>query len=391
VALPTERDSLYDPPLELGLFRAEQPVRRLQYADGHVGWLVTSDELARAVLTDSRITRRPEALHPQLERPAFEAVFAHGQPGVFVFVDPPEHTRYRRILAGHFNKRTLAELTSGLERRVADHLDAIERSGPPADLVEQFAFPIPSLTICELLGVPFEYHEEWHRHHHAVNSLDSTAEEGLAAWKALDEFMQALIRRKRAAPESDLLSVLAAESDLTDAELSGVGLLLHDAGHETTSSMLALGTMTLLTHPDQLDLLRANPEMIDGAVEELMRYLTIAQFGLASTATEDMELGGEVVRAGETVTVSVAAANRDPSRYEDPDRLDLGRDPQSHLGFGRGMHACLGQQLARMEMRIGFPALLERFPGLRLAVPPEEIPMRHRTDFYGVDRLPIEW
>src|SRR6185312_15012289 len=324
-------------------------------------------------------------------RPAFEAVFAHGQPGVFVFVDPPEHTRYRRILAGHFNKRTLTALTAGLEKLVDDHLEAIERSGPPADLVEQFAFPIPSLTICELLGVPFEYHEEWHHHHATVNSLDSSAEEGLAAWKALDDFMQELIRRKRAEPDGALLSVLAAESDLTDQELSGVGLLLHDAGHETTANMLALGTMTLLTHPDQLALLRERPDLIDAAVEELMRYLTIAQFGLTSAVTEDIELGGEVVKAGEAITVSVAAANRDPSRYDDPDRLDLARDPQSHLGFGRGMHACLGQQLARMEMRISFPALLERFPGLRLAVPAEEVPMRHRTDFYGVDRLPIEW
>ncbi|MGW5698075.1 cytochrome P450, partial [Streptomyces asiaticus] len=206
---------------------------------------------------------------------------------------------------------------------------------------------------------------------------------------------------KRRRPDEALLSRLvggehgapgsATAAGLTDEELTGVGLLLLVAGHETTANMLALGTYALLRHPEQSRGVRERPELIDHAVEELLRYLTIVQFGIVRVAREDLEIAGARVRAGETVVGALASANRDAARFAAPDTLDIAREPGDQLAFGHGVHQCLGQHLARMEMRTAYPALLRRFPTLRLAVPPDEVPLRHDMLIYGVHRLPVTW
>lgn len=392
-ALPTARPTPFDPPPELGRLREKQPLRRLAYPDGHVGWLITNDELARAVLADARFSSRLELVRFPVHRPEPEG-FAMGEParpGFFLFLDPPAHTRYRRLLTGHFTMHRMKQLEPRIQQIVDDHIDAMETAGPPIDLVREFAVPIPSLAVCELLGVPYADRDEFQAYAVAPFDRNATDEQASAAMRFFADYFAELITRKRAAPGDDLLSTLATSGELTDEEITGVGMLLLLGGHDTTMNMLALGIFTLLEHPEQLQALRDGTTSIDTAIEELLRYLTISQFGLQRTALEDMELAGEHIAAGETVTISLPAANRDPARFDNPDVLDLSRHASGHLTFGHGYHACIGQHLARVEMRVALPALLRRFPTLQLATSPDEVPLRSDMIVYGVHQLPITW
>lgn len=392
VRLPVARTTPFDPPEELGRLRADDPLRPLVYPDGHVGWLVTSYALARGVLADSRFSARSELKRVPVRRPGAEPFIGEpALPGWFVDMDPPEHTRYRRLLAGQFTLRRLTRLQPEVDRIVAGRLDALAAAGPPADLVELFALPIPSLMICELLGVPYADRESFQRDSNALFSLKVTAREGAEAMDRLTGYLLELVRRKRARPRDDLLSGLILSGGLGDAQIAGAGVLLLTAGHETVASMLGLGTYALLSHPAQKERLTAGAVQADVAVEELLRYLTIFQFGVPRSPLEDVELAGRTIRKGESVTVCLPAANRDPHRFELPDELDLGRAARGHLAFGYGVHQCIGQNLARMELRTALPALLRRFPELEPAVPAHEIPLSNDAGFYGVHRLPVRW
>jgi cytochrome P450 len=387
--LPTTRTHPFDPPLH----DDREPIRPVTFADGHVGWLVTNYELSRAVLADQRFSSALEHRRALVRRPDVEGLRAGGAapPGFFIGMDPPHHTRLRRLLTGQFTVRRMKALEPRVEQIVADHLDAMAQAGPPADLVSAFALPVPSLVICELLGVPYADRERFQRDSATLLRLDASDADGNAAWASMGTFLAELVARKRAEPAEDLLSGLVAGGELSDAELVGVALLLLIAGHETTANMLGLGTFALFLHPEQLDALREGRVDVANAVEELLRYLTVISFGTTRTALEDVELGGEVIRAGDSVGVYLPTANRDPLRFTSGDSLDLAADAHGHLAFGHGVHQCLGQQLARIEMRIAYPALLRRFPTLRLAVPADEVPLRSDMAIYGVHRLPVEW
>ncbi|MEV0972776.1 cytochrome P450 [Microtetraspora glauca] len=391
VTLPLARVRPLDPPEDLARWREEDPIRPLAYPDGHQGWLVTGHAAARAILADPRFSTRIDLLHMPIPQRAAQFRSTLRRPGFFLRMDPPDHTRYRRLLAGQFTVRRMKLLEPRIEEITRDHLDAMEDVGGPIDLVRAFALPIPSLVICELLGVPYADRKKFQRDSAVLLSLDSTVEEVEAAMNDLLDYLDELVRRKRAEPDDDLVSALATDTDLTDEELTGVTTLLLIAGHETTANMLALGTYALLRNPAQLAAVRDKPEVVEDAVEELLRYLTVIHIGPVRAALEDVEIDGRLIRAGESVTLSVSAANRDPERFPEPDQLDVTRHAGGHLTFGHGIHQCLGQQLARTEMRIAYPALLRRFPGLRLAVPPEEVPMRTNMAIYGVHRLPVTW
>lgn len=391
VTLPTARraDRPFDPPEELAQLREQRPLSRMLYPDGHVGWLATSHELVRAVLSDPRFSSRSELMHNPLPGAAAATQAPPDPPGMFIGMDAPEHTRYRRVLTGKFTVRRMRQLGARAEQIAAEHLDAMERHGPPADLVQAYAQPIPALMICELLGVPYSDREFFQRHTATMNNNASTAEDLGAAMTALGEIMGELVLAKRAEPTDDLLSDITT-ADLTDEELANIAMLLLGAGLDTTANMIALGAFALLLHPGQLAALRADPGISDQAVEELLRYLTITHTG-ARAALEDVELDGRLIRAGETVALSAQAANRDPRKFADPDTLDLRRNAGGHVAFGHGIHQCLGQQLARVEMRAALPALVTRFPTLSLATPPEDVPLRVGWDIYGVHRLPVTW
>ncbi|MFI7640106.1 cytochrome P450 [Nonomuraea sp. NPDC049400] len=386
ITLPTERPTPFDPPDDLAKLRETRPMARLAYPDGHRGWLVTSHALVREVLADRRFSARSELRHVPV---GSTGTAQPSPPGMFVGMDPPEHTRYRHLLTGEFTVRRMRLLTERIEEITKEQLDLMERQGPPADLVPAFAAPIPAVVICELLGVPEEERAAFIAEGAALTRPDLPQEEKVSAFLAMQAHMRELVTAKRATPTDDMLSGLT-KSDLTDEELANIGFMLLGAGLDTTANMLALGTFALLRHPGQLAVLRDEPERVDQAVEELLRYLSIIPF-LVRTALEDVELDGELVRKGETVTVSIPSANRDPSRFPDPDALDLRRDTGGHVGFGHGVHQCLGQQLARVEMRAGYPALFRRFPSLRMAVEPGEVPLRTDMLIYGVHSLPVTW
>ncbi|WP_406247579.1 cytochrome P450 [Streptomyces anulatus] len=407
--LPTDRHTgcPFDPPAALTAL-SDRPVRRLRYADGHVGRLVTGHAAARAVLADPRFSSRYELLHLPMPMEGAPGELPPAPVGDILGLDAPEHTRYRRLLAGRFTVRRMRQLTCRIERFTADCLDAMEQAGTTADLVEAFARPVPTLVICELLGVPYADRGRFLGLVEVI--FDQAADAGARdeAYAGLLRYVGELVLAKRAEPTDDLLSDLAAPgpapgagsgdlaapgpaaSGLSDEELAGIGGLLLAAGLDTTANMLGLGVFALLADPVQLEALRADPDLAGPASEELLRYLSVAD-PLLRSALEDVEVEGELIRAGETVTVSVQAANRDPRRFPDPDRLDIRRRATGHLSFGRGPHQCLGQQLARVEMTVALPALFARFPALRLAVPPGEVPLRERSSIYGVVSLPVAW
>ncbi|MEV8528765.1 cytochrome P450 [Streptomyces sp. NPDC052000] len=388
--LPTDRRAgcPFDPPAGLTAL-SDEPVRRMRYADGHLGHLVTGHSAARAVLADPRFSSRYELLHTPLPMEGLSGQLPPAPVGDITGLDAPDHTRYRRLLTGKFTVRRMRQLTERVEQFTTECLDAMEAAGPTADLVEAFAQPVPTLMICELLGVPYEGRERFQSQ--VATIFDQTADAAAKgeAYTALLQYLGELVLAKRAEPTDDLLSDLTT-SDLTDEELAGIGGLLLAAGLDTTANMLGLGTFALLSNPDQLDALRADPGLAGQTVEELLRYLSVAD-PLMRSALEDVEVEGRLIRAGETVTVSVQAANRDPHKFPDPDRLDINRKATGHLAFGHGAHQCLGQQLARVEMTVAFPALLARFPTLRLAVPPQDVPLRDRANIYGVISLPVTW
>jgi cytochrome P450 len=256
--------------------------------------------------------------------------------------------------------------------------------------VTAFARPVPAIVICELLGVPYQDRGAFQDQVDSFVNGETSDEDLFAAYTATQDYLAELVAAKRANPTDDVLSDLT-DSGLTDEELKGMALLLLAAGLDTTANMLALGTFALLRHPEQLAALRAGPALADGAVEELLRYLSVAKTFMR-TALEDVEVGGQTIRAGQPVILSYHTANRDPERFADPHVLDLRRRDGGHLAFGHGIHQCLGQQLARVELRVAFPALVDRFPTLRLAVPPEEVDLRPETaDIYGVKSLPVTW
>ncbi|KUM99185.1 cytochrome [Streptomyces yokosukanensis] len=358
--------------------------------DGHHAWILTDYELIRSVLADhQRFSSRQELWHLPFPFLGEGDTMPPAGPGDPSGIDPPDHTRLRRAVAGLFTVRRMRQLTERIEKMTTRHLDAMEKLTPPVDLMKVFAEAIPYLTICELLAIPDDRRGEFHRQARTVQSWDAGLEERGAAISGIQEFLTGLVAEKRANPTDDMISDLAA-TELALDEVVGFCLYLLFAGMDTTANMIATGMWVLFSHPDQLAALREDPTLINDAVEELLRYLTVADMSFR-TALEDVELGGEIVKAGETVVSSLAVGNRDPKKYPDPDRLDLRRRPTGHLAFSHGVHQCLGQQLARTEMQVAIPALLERFPSLRLAASDEEISIRTRENVYGVHSLPVSW
>ncbi|GAB7036640.1 MULTISPECIES: cytochrome P450 [Catenuloplanes] len=368
----------FDPPAELAEARRHGPISRFTHDYGRPGWLVTGFDLVRSVLADPRFSARKDLLA------IGDFTVPAAPPGEFLLTDEPEHGRYRKRLQGRFTVRRMRLLTARIEEITTGCLDEMERTGPPADLVTAFAKPIPTIVICELLGVPYADRGRFQEQVDAFMGGAATDEEVFAAYTATQHYLDELVAAKRAHPTDDILSELTT-GDLTDEELRGMSLLLLAAGLDTTANMLSLGTYALLEHPAQLAALRADPER---GVEELLRYLTVAKTFMR-TALEDVELGGQMIEAGTTVALSYHMADHDPERFHAPGTLDVARRDGGHLAFGHGVHQCLGQQLARVEMRVAFTALFDRFPTLRVAGPAGLRP--ETADVYGMTSLPVAW
>ncbi|MEU1877962.1 cytochrome P450 [Streptosporangium sp. NPDC020072] len=401
VQLPDElkvRQCPFDPPQALARMHARAPVNQVTLGTGEKMWVVTGIDEARFVMSDPRFSadrfNRRNALISVPEEMREKLFDARAMAGQFVAMDPPQHTRLRKLVVGQFTLRRMRALVPRITEIVEDHLDAMEAAGTSADLVRAFALPVPSLVICELLGVPYEARADFQRRTSTLIRMDTPVKEVLRVREEMREFMRELVDAKRAQPDDGLISGLIHgdhAGELTDDELVGIANLLLAAGHETTANMIALGAFALLEHPDQLELLRDNTEIADRAVEELLRYVSILHMGPFRVATDDVEVGGVRVPAGDTVMISTPETNRDPAHWEDPTTFDLTRERNPHVAFGYGIHQCLGQQLARAELSVALPALVRRFPHLRLACRPDEVPMRDDMFIYGVHSLPVAW
>ncbi|SDH10141.1 cytochrome P450 [Nonomuraea jiangxiensis] len=387
------RRSAFDPDPELATVRGGEGVRRVKTVFGIDAYLVTRFADVREVLGDAErftIAQRAGFRPPGMAELTDEQLKAMRAGNLLAF-DPPEHTRLRRMLTPEFTMRRMRRLEPRVKEIVTAHLDAMEAAGPPADLVRDFALPIPSLVICELLGVPYDDRDDFQRRTGKMLDLSLPLEQRMTVQLESRAYMGGLVARAQADPGEDLLGMLIREhgDDLSTDELIGIGHLLLIAGHETTSNMLGIGTLALLRHPDQLDLLRKEPERINAAVEELLRWLSIVHSGTFKITSTDVELSGVHIPANSLVVCSLPAANRDPGLVAEPDRLDISRGEMGHVAFGHGVHHCLGAPLARMEMQTAFPALFERFPGLREAGEPAEF--RSFNVVYGLTAFPVAW
>lgn len=381
----------FDPSPEARQEQEQGPIRRVRLWDGSTPWYVTRHAQARAILADPRVST-------DLHRPGYPAPgpVSPGSGLSFILMDDPEHARLRRMVTAPFAVKRIEALRPAIQRIADDLIDAMLRTGGPVDLVEAFALPLPSLVVCELLGVPYADHERFQQESNVIVRRGTTPEERRDAHGALAAYLGDLLRRRMQEPEDDLLSdvgrrVTAGQLDLAEAVQMSILLLI--AGHETTANMIALGTLALLEHPDELARLRDDPEpaLVASAVEELLRYLTITHDGRKRVAVEDIDMYGVTIRAGDGIIVATDLGNRDDAVFADPDRLDVGRNPRTHVAFGFGVHQCLGQPLARVELQVSYATLLRRIPTLALATSLNEIPFKHDGTVYGVYELPVTW
>ncbi|MFF2184738.1 cytochrome P450 [Streptomyces sp. NPDC058155] len=374
--------------------RENEPLSRVQLPYGETAWLATRYDDVKAVLSDPRFSR---ALAQGLDQPRMRAEnVGDGVMGM----DPPDHTRLRRLVGKAFTARRVEKMRQDVQERADALLDQMvkEADGGPVDLVEGFARPLPVSVICDLLGVPYEDHHRFRKWTEAMTNDETTTGNVLAAiGPELDAYLGGLIEQRRRKPTDDLLGALVRARDegdkLDEGELisiAGPGLLA--GGAETVSSGIPNFVYTLLTLPEELALLRRRPELLPSAVEELLRYVPINTAAMfARYSLEDIQLGGTTIRAGEPVLPALAAANRDPEVFEDPERIDLTRTKNPHLAFGQGPHHCIGAQLARLELQVALGTLLERFPGLRLADGVDDVEWKFGVIVRGPAALRITW
>ncbi|MDJ0379860.1 cytochrome P450 [Streptomyces sp. G-G2] len=392
VAFPQDRTCPYHPPTAYQPLREGRPLSRVTLFDGRSVWVVTGHAEARTLLTDSRLSS-------DRENESFPTAVARlkglqSRRVALLGVDDPEHNTQRRMLIPSFSLRRTAALRPQIQETVERLIDAMVENGPSAELVSAFALPVPSMVICSLLGVPYADHDFFEaQSRRLLRGRDATEIE--AARDALNTYLGDLIDRKQAEPGGDglldeLIEERLATGQVDRRELVDLATILLIAGHETTANMISLGTFTLLNHPEQLAELRAEPELMPAAVEELLRFLSIAD-GMLRVAAVDIDIAGVTIRKDDGVVFATSVINRDESAYPAPDALDWHRSARHHVAFGFGIHQCLGQNLARAEMEIALGALFERLPGLRLAAPAERIPFKPGDTIQGMIELPVAW
>jgi cytochrome P450 len=389
--LPRSRSHPLRPPAGLAELASEGPAR-VMFPNGTVAWLVARYDDVRAVLGDPRFSSYRHGDEPAMRN---DPIISMDVPANFNIKDGAEHQRYRRPLSRAFMVKRINQLRPRIEQIVADRLDEMERQGPPADLVSALCLPVPSMVIAELLGVPGEHQELFQRFARAMFGLTTSMEEFQAVGAELGAVLLALLEdRRRTGDTSDFLGLLVNDEDpLPDEELMFIGRGMLAAGHETTTNQAGLAVLSLFEHPDQLKLFIEHPENAPAMVDELLRYvLPIGSGGgLPRRATEDVEVGGQLIRKGEWVAAS-SYGNYDESVCPHGSELRLDRsDPPAHLSFGYGPHQCLGQNLARAELEIMLTGLFGRFPTLRLDGEIRDLPYRTDMLVYGVYELPVTW
>jgi len=377
--------------------RADAPVWRTTLPDKRAAWLVTRyEDVARVLKDDTFAKDRLNAMdQEQLTKKPWIPGFLKPLERNMLDLDDPDHARLRALVSKAFTPRLIERLRGRVEALSEELLDAMERKGG-AELVDDYALPIPATVIAELLGVPAEDRRKFHRWSGRLVSVSSGRDmlRALPAALAFTRYLRKLIERRRVDPRDDLITALIRAEEvgdkLSEDELLAMAFLLLVAGHETTVNLIASGTLALLEHPEQAEALRRDPSLTKPAVEELLRYTSPVELATERYARDDVEIAGTTIPRGELVLGVIGSANRDERHFEDPDALDITRDPNRHLAFGRGgVHHCLGAPLARMEGQIAIGALLRRLPHARLAVAPETLRWHRGLFLRGLDELPV--
>ncbi|CAN7700772.1 cytochrome P450 [Paraburkholderia hospita] len=398
----TERDFPFqrrgnplNPPLEYARLRAEQPLAKVTLWDGSTAWIATRWEDVRVILGSPHFSVDP--FHPGYPSisPA-RAVQARSRQA-FINMDDPNHARFRRMLTKDFMQKRMSDLRPMVRKLVDELIDGMVEHGPPVDFVKHFSQPLPSMVISALLGVPYEDHATLGTWSNTRNDHTASPEVVQQAVRNMEAHLGQIIAQKEADPGdgSDMLSRLVIEQirpgNVTREEVVRIASLLYSAGHGTTSSQIGLGTLSLLMNPDQRAELEADPSLLSSAVEEMLRFHTIAHFNSARVATGNVMIGGQQILAGEGVYPLIFAANRDPAVFPNPDSFDIHRNPQEHVAFAYGIHQCLGQPLARLELHTVFGMLFKRLPELKLAVPVEALTFNSTSQVYRLETLPVTW
>ncbi|MET0901293.1 MAG: cytochrome P450 [Mycobacterium sp.] len=386
----------FSPPPQMLELGSETGLFRVKIWDGSTPWLITGHEEARTLFADSRVSVDDRLSgFPHWNEHMLSTV--EKRPRSVFTSDAEEHTRFRRMLSKPFTFKRVEALRTAIQDVTDECIDTILAGEQPADIVTALALPVPTRVISEMLGVPYEDHEFFQHHANVGLARYASAEDGQKGAMSLAKYLSNLVEAKMEKPGEDAVSDLAervnaGEISVREAAQLGTGLLI--AGHETTANMIGIGVLALLQNPDQAALLRDtdDPKVIANAVEELMRYLSIIQNGQRRIATDDIEISGEVIKAGDGIIIDLAPANWDAKAFPEPDKLDLQRaNAKDEVGFGFGRHQCVGQQLARAEMQIVFHTLVRRIPTMKLAIPFEEVPFKHDRLAFGVYSLPVTW
>ncbi|MGW7005319.1 cytochrome P450 [Streptomyces sp. NPDC054933] len=391
---PLPRRCPFDPPAEYRTATEDQPLTPITLPTGGTAWLATRYEDVRTLLAHPDMSS--DARHPNFPATGAGERGAAAAHRPFIRMDPPDHTAVRRMLQGTFTVKRAKEIRPVVEKIASQAMADMLASTPPVDLVEVYANRIAIETICHLLGITTPDDLAFFREVTAITGARaSTAEQIGEALGQLFGLLGRVVDEKQSAPGDDLISRLVtgplAEGRITKAELlSQIGITLN-AGHETTRSMISLSVLALWHHPDQLDLLRADPSLLPGAVEELLRYLSVADTIPLRVALADITVGAQTIRAGEGVIASLGSANRDPAIFPSPDTLDIRRGDNRHLALGYGVHQCIGGHLGRLELEVALGTLIEQAPTLQPAVAMEDLALRQASTIFGIEALPVRW
>ncbi|MFE5702252.1 cytochrome P450 [Rhodococcus koreensis] len=390
----------FAPPSELAEIRQEAGLRRVRIWDGSEPWLVTRHADIRAAMASPLVSADTD--NPAYPHTSAAIKARRARAKTFFTEDGPAHDEPRRALARDFTAKRMQGMRDVVQTVTNRCIDEMLAGPKPVDLVEALALPVPSVMICELLGVPYSEHDRFQELTKVFTAATSTPGDTVAAAEEMLEMIGAVIDAKVDSPTDDTLSRLVVEQlnpgRMTREEVARMGLLLLTAGHETSANMIALGTAALLTNPEQAALIRdaEDPAVAAAAVEELLRYLTIVHSGARRVATGDFEIAGTQIRAGDGLILDFGSANRDTDAFTgeghaEPHLLDITRPARHHLAFSFGVHQCLGQQLARVELQVVYSTLLKRIPTLALAEPLAELEYKTDMSIYGMHRLPVTW
>ncbi|WP_167450026.1 cytochrome P450 [Streptomyces hyaluromycini] len=395
-AFPMSRRCPFEPPEQYAELRKEQPIARVTLPTGQLAWLVTRYEYVRELLMDPRMSSNRDHKGtpvmfpiPERTRRVFDV---YGKS--LIGLDPPEHTRRRKMLTSEFTLQRVRSMRPRIQQIVDECIDGLLAGSRPVDLVQALSLPVPSRVICELLGVPYADREFFQGCTAMMVSRATAPSDRHRASEQLRKYLDELVTAKEKAPGDDLFGRLIARNEqervFTHETLIGLAFLLLMGGYETTASMISLSVAWLLEHPQQLEVIRADPTATNAALEELLRYFSVFDI-MPRVALADIEIGGCVIRAGEGVVLGFGAANRDDEVFENPDVMNLRRGDRNHVALGYGVHQCLGQNLARAELEIVLNTLFARIPDLRLTVPVSELSFKKDAGIYGINEIPVSW